>query len=87
MTPARRHRLFRHGMWEGGEAELRLLDSEQATLSGVPSVTCVTIFSGETFPVVAVLRERLREVVRLNPWLAGRLERLPAADGGEVVVR
>jgi len=54
------------------------LDEFESTvgISSLPSVSATTFYKGGSLPSKA-LRERVRAVVEMNPWLAGRLHFLP----------
>lgn len=60
----------------GGARALELLPGEtSAVLLGMaPSISTCTFLVGDPREAAARLRERTREILRLNPWLGGRLD-------------
>lgn len=72
----RRLRSAAHPVQASVERVAELLDVESTGPFGMlTSVSTVTIFEGEATQAEAHLRTRVLEVVKLNPWLQGRLVR------------
>ncbi len=56
------------------ETIIPLLDEESSTIiKGENGVTTITFYLGDQARATAALRARLKEIVDVNPWLAGRL--------------
>ena len=58
----------------GGESVVVLRQAEALDfLVGQPAVSTTTVYEGDALLAAAFLRERVALVVKLNPWLGGRL--------------
>ena len=58
----------------GGETVVVLRQAEALDfLVGQPAVSTTTVYEGDALLAAAFLRERVALVVKLNPWLGGRL--------------
>lgn len=56
------------------ETIVPLLDEESSTvLKGEYGITSITFYRGDQARAIAAIRARVREIVDVNPWLAGRL--------------
>ena len=67
---------------EGFPNRVELLEGETSAImmGGAPSVSAVTFYAGDPESAADWLGRRVAEIVRANPWLAGRLDRR-AGDG------
>ncbi|MBL6449562.1 hypothetical protein JMN32_24835 [Fulvivirga sp. 29W222] len=56
------------------ETIIPLLDEESSMIiKGENGITTITFYKGDRGPATDFIRARLREIVKVNPWLAGRL--------------
>ena len=62
---------------EGFPNRVELLEGETSAImmGGAPSVSAVTFYAGDPESAADWLGRRVAEIVRANPWLAGRLDR------------
>jgi hypothetical protein len=59
-----------------GEVSVELLPIENSALVlSLPGISTATVYEGDPAVCEEHLRKRVGEVLRLNPWLLGRLER------------
>lgn len=64
-----------------GHTSVSLLHNESSHfMADIPAQTTLTVLNGQAAAAAAFLRGRVAEIIRLNPWLAGRLERGEALD-------
>ncbi|UII31928.1 hypothetical protein LVD17_26935 [Fulvivirga ulvae] len=61
-------------MQSNSETIIPLLDEESSMIiKGENGITTITFYKGDKGPATDFVRARLKEIVKVNPWLAGRL--------------
>ena len=63
--------------------ETLLLEAESSLgwMSGMPSGNLATYFKGPFGPAKNQVEQRLKEILKLNPWLMGKLHKTSAGNG------
>ena len=59
---------------QAAEERITLTDFESSTIIGAQrGITTITFLRGKAYPAAGFIRERLRAITEVNPWIAGRL--------------
>ena len=63
--------------------ETLLLQAESSFgwMSGMPSGNLATYFKGSLTDAQEIIKQRLKKILELNPWLVGRLHKTPKGHG------
>lgn len=70
------------------EIEIKLLAVEASSfIVDLPGVSTTTVYEGDFLAAESFLRERVAQVMLLNPWLAGRLIRRHSEKGARLYLK